>query len=128
MTNPTRSSALDMRRLRNLYRALGDESRLRIISVLADAGSASVNGLSTRIGLSQPLISWHLRILRLAGVIETQRNGREVICRLRRQAFDELHQAEALLMAGAAAGAAAERPATAERASGKPAEEPADVR
>ena len=42
-----------------------------------------VNALSARVGLSQPLISWHLRILRLADLIDTRRQGREVICRLR---------------------------------------------
>jgi DNA-binding transcriptional ArsR family regulator len=59
-----------------------------------------VNRLSARVGLSQPLISWHLRILRLAGLIETRRQGREVICRLRTAAFEELHEAEARLIGG----------------------------
>jgi DNA-binding transcriptional ArsR family regulator len=59
-----------------------------------------VNELSTRVVLSQPLISWHLRIMRLAGIIETRRQGREVICSLRAAAFDELHEAEAWLLAG----------------------------
>jgi DNA-binding transcriptional ArsR family regulator len=98
---PASTTDLDLRRLRSLYRALGDESRLQVIGVLASDGPLPVNGLSTRVGLSQPLISWHLRILRLAGLIETRRSGREVICRLRREAFDELHAAEAALLAGA---------------------------
>lgn len=62
----------------------------------------TVNELSTRVGLSQPLISWHLRIMRLAGLIVTRRQGRIVICRLRTVAFDELHEAEARLLAGVA--------------------------
>jgi ArsR family transcriptional regulator len=95
------STPLDLKRLRSLYRALGDETRLRVISVLAEFGPMPVNELSTRVGLSQPLISWHLRIMRLAGLIETQRQGREVICRLRPAAFDEIHQAEAHLLSGA---------------------------
>ncbi len=93
---------LDLRRLRGLYRALGDETRLRVIGVLSEFGPVAVNELSTRVGLSQPLISWHLRIMRLAGLIETRRQGREVICRLRTAAFDELHRAEQLLLSGAA--------------------------
>lgn len=92
----------DLRRLRTLYRALGDETRLRIIGLMAEVGPMPVNALSARVGLSQPLISWHLRILRLAGLIDTQRQGREVICRLRQAAFEELHAAEARLIGGTA--------------------------
>ena len=92
----------DLRRLRTLYRALGDETRLRVIGLIAEVGPLPVRELSARVGLSQPLISWHLRILRLAGVIDTQRHGREVICRLRTAAFEELHDAEARLIGGTA--------------------------
>ena len=92
----------DLRRLRTLYRALGDETRLRVIGLLAEIGPMPVNELSSRVGLSQPLISWHLRILRLAGVVDTQRQGRATICRLRLAAFEEIHDAEARLIAGTA--------------------------
>ena len=87
-------------RLRDLYRALGDASRLRICALLADAGSLTVSELVIRVGLSQPLISWHLRILRLAGVIETRRVGRETHCQLRPAAFEELAHAQARLLSG----------------------------
>lgn len=92
----------DLRRLRTLYRALGDETRLRVIGLLAELGPMPVNALSARVGLSQPLISWHLRILRLAGLIDTQRHGRETICRLRTAAFEELHETAARLIGGTA--------------------------
>lgn len=90
----------DLRRLRTLYRALGDETRLRVIGQLAEHGPMPVTELSSRVGLSQPLISWHLRILRLAEIIETQRQGRTVICQLHLAAFEELHAAEARLIGG----------------------------
>lgn len=92
----------DLRQLRTFYRALGDETRLRIIGLLAEIGPMPVRELSARVGLSQPLISWHLRILRLAGLIETRRQGRETICHLRIAAFEELHAAEARLIGGTA--------------------------
>ena len=92
----------DLRRLRTLYKALGDESRLRITGVLAEFGPMPVNELASRVGLSQPLISWHLRIMRLAGLIETRRQGRIVMCGLRIAAFEELHEAEARLIGGTA--------------------------
>jgi DNA-binding transcriptional ArsR family regulator len=98
--HPETAGEHDLRRLRALYRALGDETRLRVIALLAEVGPMPVNELSSRVTLSQPLISWHLRILRLAGLIDTTRHGRETICRLRLAAFEELHVAEARLVAG----------------------------
>ena len=104
MTLPTRTGGeraeRDLRELRVFYRALGDETRLRIIGLLAEGGPMPVHALSAGVGLSQPLISWHLRILRLARLIDTQRQGRAVICRLRLAAFEELHEAEARLIGG----------------------------
>jgi DNA-binding transcriptional ArsR family regulator len=104
MMNPSPETPADrdLRRLRTLYRALGDETRLRIIGLLAEIGPMPVNELSARVVLSQPLISWHLRILRLAGLVDTQRQGRTTICRLRTAAFEELHDAEARLVGGTA--------------------------
>jgi ArsR family transcriptional regulator, arsenate/arsenite/antimonite-responsive transcriptional repressor len=90
----------DLRRLRTIYRALGDTTRLRMVGLLAEVGPMSVNELSRQVNLSQPLISWHLRILRLAGLVDTERQGRTVICRLRTAAFEELHDAEARLIGG----------------------------
>jgi DNA-binding transcriptional ArsR family regulator len=90
----------ELRRLRTLYRALGDETRLRMIGLLAEAGPLTVNALSREVGMSQPLISWHLRILRLARIVDTERRGRATICRLRTAAFEELHEAEARLVSG----------------------------
>ena len=104
MINPTPETPAehDLRRLRTLYRALGDETRLRMIGLLAEVGPMPVNELSSRVTLSQPLISWHLRILRLAGLVDTQRQGRTVICKLRIAAFEELHDAEGRLVGGTA--------------------------
>jgi ArsR family transcriptional regulator, arsenate/arsenite/antimonite-responsive transcriptional repressor len=97
---PPTPAGLELRRLRTLYRALGDETRLRMVGILAEAGPMTVNRLSQEVGMSQPLISWHLRILRLARIVDTQRQGRATICRLRTAAFEELHEAEARLIGG----------------------------
>jgi ArsR family transcriptional regulator, arsenate/arsenite/antimonite-responsive transcriptional repressor len=97
---PDTPADLDLRRLRALYRALGDTTRLRIVTLLAERGPMSVSEVSAGVGLSQPLISWHLRIMRLAGLISTERRGRETRCQLRRSAFDEMHEVEARLLSG----------------------------
>jgi ArsR family transcriptional regulator len=57
-----------------LFKVLGDESRLRIIRALAD-GERSVSEILDRAGLPQTLASFHLRILREAGVLTAERRG-----------------------------------------------------
>jgi ArsR family transcriptional regulator, arsenate/arsenite/antimonite-responsive transcriptional repressor len=77
----------ELRELKAIHKALADVNRLRIVRRLAE-GSASVSELIDHVGLSQPLVSWHVSRLRAAGLIETQRNGRETVCRLRPEAFE----------------------------------------
>ena len=99
----------DLRLLRDLYRALADPTRLRICAILTGGGRMSVSELSARVGLSQPLMSWHLRVLRLAGLIETRRHGRETLCVIRPAAFSALAAAQQRLVAGELRIAAARR-------------------
>ena len=48
----------------------------------------TVTELIEHVGLSQPLVSWHLGKLRLAGLVETRRAGRETVSRLLPEAWD----------------------------------------
>ena len=77
----------ELRDLRVFHKALADVNRLRIVQRLSH-GRASVTELIDHVGLSQPLVSWHLGRLRAAGLIETTRRGREVLCTLRPDAFE----------------------------------------
>lgn len=77
----------ELRELKLVHKALADVNRLRIVRRLA-GGEASVTDLIGEVGLSQPLVSWHVGRLRAAGLIETRRSGRETLCRLRRDAFE----------------------------------------
>jgi DNA-binding transcriptional ArsR family regulator len=72
-------------------------NRLRIIRVLA-AGDAAVADLVAAVGLSQPLVSWHVGRLRAAGLVTTRRTGRETICRLRPEAFEEFESRQAAVL------------------------------
>ena len=64
--------------------------------------------LIEHVGLSQPLVSWHLGKLRATGIVTTRRSGRETLCSLRPEAFDEaLAQERALLGLGLPRSAAA---------------------
>jgi len=81
-----------VRDLRTYYRALGDDTRLRVLQLLATEGEHTVTELAERLRLSQPLLSWHLRRLRRAGVVKTVRVGREVRCSFDRESFAQLHE------------------------------------
>ena len=59
------------------FRALGDETRLRIMEMLV-TGESSVSELTSRVDVGQSLMSHHLRILREAGLVTDRRRGRWV--------------------------------------------------
>ncbi len=87
----------ELKELRIFHRALADVNRLRIVRRLAE-GPATVGDLIDYVGLSQPLVSWHVSRLKAAGVVETRRTGREVFCQLRPNVFDEVAEREAMLL------------------------------
>src|SRR5712692_7909440 len=64
------------------FLALANPTRLRILERLGKVGEESVNDLVAHLRMSQPRISWHLRMLRVGGVIRTRREGRQVYCSL----------------------------------------------
>jgi DNA-binding transcriptional ArsR family regulator len=64
------------------FLAFANPTRLRILERLAQLGEVNVNDLALYLHMSQPRISWHLRTLRLGGVIRTRRDGRQVYCSL----------------------------------------------
>src|SRR3954471_14429245 len=59
------------------FRALGDETRLRLMEQLGD-GERNVAELMERMELGQSLVSHHLRALREAGLVRDRRDGRWV--------------------------------------------------
>jgi DNA-binding transcriptional ArsR family regulator len=87
----------ELRALRSFHKALADVNRLRIVRRLAE-GQATVTDLIEHVGLSQPLVSHHLRRLREAGLVETRRVGRETICSLRPDTFGETAERERLIL------------------------------
>ena len=62
------------------FTALANVTRLRIVERLLDAGEESVNELAMSLRMSQPRVSWHLRMLELGGVVTTRREGRLTYC------------------------------------------------
>ena len=64
-----------------LLRALASPTRIAIVLSLRDDAQC-VHELVGALGLSQPLVSQHLRVLKDAGVVHGERSGREIIYRL----------------------------------------------
>lgn len=73
------------------FRALSDRKRLAILEYLAAHDQVPVTEVGTQLRLSQPLISWHLRVLRRAGLVKTRRTGRQVLCSINRAALQNYH-------------------------------------
>jgi DNA-binding transcriptional ArsR family regulator len=78
----------EWRDLKNMAKALGDMARLSIVYHLVQHDEITVTALTEMLGLSQPLVSWHLRKLRRAGLIVTRRVGRQVYCSLDKSRFE----------------------------------------
>lgn len=87
------SASEQLRDLKVFHKALADVTRLRIVQLLASR-PRTVNELIAAVGLSQPLVSWHLRRLRTAGIVTTRRIGREVLCSLERDVIDRVNAHE----------------------------------
>ncbi|MEM7227200.1 MAG: metalloregulator ArsR/SmtB family transcription factor [Planctomycetota bacterium] len=60
---------------------LSEQSRLEVVRLLL-GGPSHVKALQEAIGIEQSLLSHHLRVLRDAGVVESERDGKSVLYRL----------------------------------------------
>jgi DNA-binding transcriptional ArsR family regulator len=67
-----------------LFRALGDESRMRILRYLAD-GDLYLTEIAERMGLSKPTVKHHLALLRAAGLVTLTETGSLTYYSLRRE-------------------------------------------
>src|SRR5262245_20547895 len=92
------TSDLDVRPLTRLFRALGDETRLRIIALLSH-GELCVCHIEKALDLSQPNVSRHLGILRAANVVDSRRDGTWVYYSIAEQQHETLRAMLAALVA-----------------------------
>ncbi len=72
----------DIKELVEIFKALSDPTRLRLVKLLTDCqpgacsgGALCVNALAHRLGVTQSAVSQHLRILRQAGLVRSDRRG-----------------------------------------------------
>ena len=81
-----------------LFKALADPLRLRVIEALA-AGERCVCELTGELGLAQSKLSFHLKVLKEAGLLESRQEGRWIYYRLRAEAIEAMRDWLAALAA-----------------------------
>jgi ArsR family transcriptional regulator len=76
----------------DLFKALGDPARVRIVNVLATGAGepVCVCELTEPLGLSQPTVSHHLKKLLDAGLVDREQRGKWAYYTLRREAVEKL--------------------------------------
>jgi len=73
-----------------VFKLLSDETRLRILMYLMREGELHVTALCEKLGQSQPAVSHHLALLRVAGLIEARRDGKHNFYSICRGHFQQL--------------------------------------
>jgi ArsR family transcriptional regulator len=79
--------------LATLFKALADPARVGIISMLSSSDEVCVCALTDELGLSQPTVSHHLRLLREAGLVSAEKRGTWSYYRLEPAALERLRGA-----------------------------------
>ena len=69
-----------------IFRALSDETRLRILKAISHMGELCECNIVPVFGLSQPTVNYHLKVLREAGLVRSERRGQWVYHRVNQKA------------------------------------------
>jgi ArsR family transcriptional regulator len=84
----TEPRSSDLRSASQLFHALSDETRLEIVGMLRD-GERCVCDLMGALDAAQSRLSFHLKVLKDAGIVTDRRHGRWVYYSLSKKALDE---------------------------------------
>lgn len=81
----------------DIFDVIADGTRRDILKLLLDRSSAGENGTSVShivhaLGVSQPTVSKHLKVLREVGLVEARRDGRQMYYRTNFEAIRPLHE------------------------------------
>jgi DNA-binding transcriptional ArsR family regulator len=71
----------------SVFAALGDETRLRLVSRLCGEGPMSIAKLTAGFPMTRQAITKHLRVMESAGLVRSTPHGRESVWRLEQQKF-----------------------------------------
>jgi len=80
-----------------LWSAIADPSRRRVLDLLVSNGEASASWLARRVPFSRQAVSKHLAVLERAGLISRRKQGREVLYQIQVGRLDQATRAMAQL-------------------------------
>ena len=83
-------SSLAVKDLVKIFKLLSDETRLRVLLYLGRPEELHVRALCERLGQNQPVVSHHLSLLRMAGFVESRRDGKRNYYRILPDRFQQL--------------------------------------
>jgi DNA-binding transcriptional ArsR family regulator len=89
----SRRSNLALKRSAPIFAALGDETRLRVVSRLANEGPRSITQLSEGSDVTRQAVTKHLNVLAAAGLVHDFRQGREHVWELKTRQLEEARHA-----------------------------------
>ena len=89
---PSPSTGLAPERAAPLFAALGDSTRLRLVTRLAREGPQSISALADEAIVTRQAVTKHLRTLEDAGLAASRRVGRERIFELRPERLSDVHR------------------------------------
>src|SRR5229473_8515527 len=72
-----------------LFAALGDKTRLRLVSRLYDDGPMSISRLTAGSNVTRQAITKHLRVMEEAGLVRSARHGRESVWQLDQRRLED---------------------------------------
>jgi DNA-binding transcriptional ArsR family regulator len=76
----------------SIFAALGDETRLRLVSRLCDDGPLSIANLTRGTAITRQAITKHLRVMKEAGLVRSTRQGRESYWELDQRRLEEVRR------------------------------------
>ena len=89
---PTRASSNTIASAKGsatLFAALGDSTRLRLVSRLCDDGPMSITRLTEGSRVTRQAVTKHLRVMQRAGLVHSTRRGRESVWQLEQLRLEE---------------------------------------
>ncbi len=89
MAEPKRSAPI--------FAALGDETRLRLVSRLCDDGPMSITRLTAGTHVTRQAITKHLHVMEEVGLVRSVRHGRERVWRLDQRRLEDARHYLALI-------------------------------
>lgn len=75
-----------------MFAALGDETRICLVSRLCDDGPMSIAKLTAGFAVTRQAITKHLRVMEDAGLVRSTRHGRESVWQLEPSRLEEVHR------------------------------------